>query len=259
MLFKRVRFKFSLKQHAFMALLGSMIFCLNFVFFYRAAPFISSGLLSIIFSSSVIMIMINSKLFFKKDISLRMLLGALTGIMGLCLIFLPELKYFSLKNEACVGLLFGLLGSYCFAMGNQVSFYCGKLDIPLVASTFWGMVYGALLSLSICLIKGVPFVINPEFKYIFSVFYLAVPGSVVGFLTYLSLVRKIGPERAVYATLFFPIVALIISTIFESFHWVIEDYIGCAMVLLGNFLVMVKPERLKSMTPKRFRRSRAVS
>lgn len=241
MLLKRVPFRYNLQQHFVLLMFGTFLFSMNFMFLYRAVPYITSGLVSIIFSTSVVMIMINSKLFFKKTITLRMLIGGLIGVSGLCLIFYPELQSFDLKNQTCLGLLFGLAGTYCFALGNQVSTYCNQLQIPLIASTFWGMCYGVGISTLICLLNGSAFTIDYSAPYLLGLFHLAIPGSVIGFLTYLTLVKRIGPERAVYATLFFPIVALVISSIFESFHWIAEDYIGSAMVLIGNFLVLMNP------------------
>tara|TARA_R110002110_G_scaffold400317_2_gene616663 strand:- start:20129 stop:21052 length:924 start_codon:yes stop_codon:yes gene_type:complete len=242
---KKIPFKYTLKQHANMMLLGMLLFSTNFIFIYHAAPYLPSGLLSIIFSSSVVMIMLNSFLFFNKPITSRMFFGALLGIMGLCCVFLPELKKFDLDNNACFGLCLALIGTYSFSLANQVSSRCHTLKIPLLASAFYGMLYGACFLALICLVKGIPFAYDSSLAYNLSLLYLAIPGSVVGFIAYLTLIQRLGAERAVYATLFFPIVALLVSTVFESFVWVLEDYIGIVMVLMGNALVMTQKGHFK--------------
>lgn len=244
---KKIPLKYTLKQHFNMLLLGMLLFSTNFVFIYHAAPYLPSGLLSIIFSSSVMMIMLNSVLFFKKKISTRMFLGALVGISGLCCVFLPELRKFDLNNNTCWGLFLCLVGTYSFSLANQVSSRCHTLNIPLLASTFYGMIYGACFLGLICLVKGIPFTYDTSLSYNLGLLYLAIPGSVFGFMAYLTLIQRLGAERAVYATLFFPIVALLISTVFESFVWVIEDYIGITMVLMGNALVMMRKDSLKGL------------
>lgn len=251
---KRIPLKYTLKQHISMILLGMLLFSTNFVFIYHAAPYLPSGLLSIIFSSSVVMIMFNSAIFFKKKITLRMFLGSLLGLGGLCCVFLPELRNFDLDNHACWGLFLGLVGTYSFSLANQVSSRCGALKIPLLASTFYGMLYGSCFLALICLVKDISFTYDFSMSYNLGLLYLAIPGSVIGFVAYLSLVQRLGAERAVYTTLFFPIVALIISAIFESFVWTIEDYIGIAMVLMGNALVMTRKDSFRAllnMLPKR--------
>ena len=46
--------------------------------------------------------------------------------------------------------------------------------------------------------------------------YLALFGSVVAFWAYVTLIGRIGPDRAAYTSLLFPVVALLISTVVEG-------------------------------------------
>lgn len=241
-LVKGEKLRFTFKQHATMALLGSLLFCTNFIFFYRASAYITSGLMAIVFSTSVIMIMINNLLFLKRPITVNMIMGSIFGLIGLSCIFWPELEEFSFTDKTCYGLLLALIGSYSFSWGNQVSSYCTRLSIPLLSSTFYGMVYGVILLNIFCLFMKIPYQYDTSINYLASLLYLAVPGSVLGFLTYLGLVQRLGPEKAVYATLFFPIVALLVSTYFESFEWIYTDFIGLVMIIIGNAIVLTKPE-----------------
>ncbi len=243
MLLKGDRFRFSLKQHGMMALLGALFFSINFFFFYNAAHYLPSGLMSIILPVSVIMIMINNVVFFRKPVKLSMLAGALVGLFGLSCIFWPELESFSFTDSTFVGLVLALMGAYCFAWASQVSAICSKMSIPLISSTFYGMVYGLVLLNVFCLFRHISFAFDSSLSYVISLLYLAIPGSVIGFLTYLGLVKRVGPEKAIYATLFFPIVALIVSTFFESFTWAYTDFIGVFLVIAGNVLVLARPAK----------------
>jgi drug/metabolite transporter (DMT)-like permease len=87
---------------------------------------------------------------------------------------------------------------------------------------------------------GSPLIIETTFSYLGSLFYLALFGSVIAFGCYLSLVGRIGPGRAAYATLLFPLVALLLSTIWEDYRWTTPAVVGMAMILGGNYLAMVK-------------------
>ena len=75
-----------------------------------------------------------------------------------------------------------------------------------------------------------------------AVFVDAVPysltGSVIGFWTFLTLVANIGPDRAAYTSLLFPVVALLISTVAEGYQWTLIGAAGLLLVMLGNWLVM---------------------
>ena len=71
-----------------------------------------------------------------------------------------------------------------------------------------------------------------------SLAYLTVFGSVLAFGAYLTLLGRIGAHRAGYATVMFPVVALVLSMLFEGLA--LQAYIltGFALVLLGNLLVL---------------------
>jgi len=84
-----------------------------------------------------------------------------------------------------------------------------------------------------------PFALEPSTRYVGALLYLAIPGSVIGFTAYLLLVGRIGPDRAAYSTVLFPIVALTISTIYEGYHWTPTALAGLALVLAGNLLAFL--------------------
>jgi drug/metabolite transporter (DMT)-like permease len=102
------------------------------------------------------------------------------------------------------------------------------------------MAYGTLLMLMVALVTGKEFELVLSTPYVTALVYLAVFGSIVAFGCYLSLVGRIGADRAAYATLLFPIVALLFSTIWENYHWTSEAVTGVALILLGNLLMVKK-------------------
>jgi drug/metabolite transporter (DMT)-like permease len=100
------------------------------------------------------------------------------------------------------------------------------------------MIGAAILTLG-SLALGMPFTWEPGARYTASLLYLAIPGSVIAFTAYLMLVGRIGPDRAAYSTVLFPIVALSASTIFEGYHWTALALCGLALVLAGNLLAFM--------------------
>jgi len=82
--------------------------------------------------------------------------------------------------------------------------------------------------------------------------YLAAIGSVVGFTTYLMLVSRIGSQKAAYATVLFPVVALTLSTLFEGYHWTLLSLLGLSLPLAGNAVMFARlPARRKALTGAR--------
>ncbi len=81
--------------------------------------------------------------------------------------------------------------------------------------------------------------------------YLAVFGSAVAFGCYLSLMKNIGADKAAYATVLFPLVALSISTVFEGYEWSFISVCGVLLTLIGNVIVMFNKERMKDWRKNR--------
>jgi hypothetical protein len=57
----------------------------------------------------------------------------------------------------------------------------------------------------------------------------------------LSLVARIGSSRAAYATVLFPIVALVLSTVSEGYRWSVPGILGLALCLMGNVVIFSPP------------------
>jgi drug/metabolite transporter (DMT)-like permease len=208
-----------------------------------AAGFLPSGVLSVIFATAAIMGAFNQRLFFGKALSGRILLGAVLGVVGLLLLTWGSIV---VADTTKVGILLVLpfLGTYLFSLGNLVSARLSQDDdLPNVVA--YGMVYGTVICFAICLALGLPFPIPNDLVYLGSLAYLAVFATVLGFIAYLSLVNREGVARASYATVLFPIVAMLVSTWFEGFQWTLLAILGVALALGGTVLVFSKPKTAK--------------
>jgi drug/metabolite transporter (DMT)-like permease len=91
------------------------------------------------------------------------------------------------------------------------------------------------------LLRGNAFIIEPTVKYVGSLLYLSIGASVLAFMSYLTLLRRLGAARAGYATVLFPIVALTVSTVIEGYLWTWLAAIGVVLALVGNVLVLRRP------------------
>ncbi|MEL0234435.1 MAG: EamA family transporter, partial [Alphaproteobacteria bacterium] len=161
--------------------------------------------------------------------------AAVTGLAGVGLIFLPELQ---LSPTVGLALLLGGLGTLSFCIGNLMSAASQKRNVHVLASTSWGMVYGTAFMVIVSLIRGHEFTIDPSVTYIGSLIWLVSISSVLAFASYLTLIGRIGPGRAGYATVIFPVIALLISTIFEGYVWAPLSFVGLALVMAGNVMMI---------------------
>ena len=229
---------FDLKSHLWFMLLGLFLFCLNYVFAYSAQVHITSALAAIIFSMMVWINIILSRIVFGTRIGRSILFGAFLGILGVFILFYPQVGEVSLSDAVLWGLLLALLGAFSASCGNIVSQAAQQRALPVMQANAWGMLYGAILTTVIALAQGHPFTFDATFTYIASLGYLAIFGSVVAFGAYLTLLGRIGAHRAGYATVMFPVVALVLSILFEGLALSVSIMLGTALVLLGNLLVL---------------------
>ncbi|MDP3480230.1 MAG: EamA family transporter [Desulfoprunum sp.] len=243
----RLPMRFSLSEHIFMALQGVFLFSLNYLLFYLAELQLTSGLAAVIFSTILLMNMVNGAIFLRSPLDKKVFAGAFLGLFGILLVFRPEITSFSLDHEGLRGTLLCLLATFSASLGNILSARNQKNRLPIIQTNAFGMGYGALLMLAVAWLTGKPFTIETTSLYIGSLFYLSFFGSIVAFGCYLSLIGNIGADRAAYATLLFPLVALAISTVWEGYHWTGSAVAGIVLILSGNFLMLQRGKRVRPL------------
>lgn len=232
--------RFSLARHVAFAAMGVCIFSTNFLLFYYGSAYLVSGLLSVVFSLASLLNMLLAAVLFGERPSRKVLFAAALGFAGIGLLFWPEIAARGLGDGVLVGLALCISGTLCFCIGSQISsrMQANRRKVPLVSTNAWGMIYGALWCLILASAQGKPFNFDPRPEYAFSLVFLAVISTVIAFAAYLTLVGRIGTGRAGYATVVFPVFALLISTALEGYSWTVWAFAGLAMVGIGNVLVM---------------------
>lgn len=222
---------------------GLCLFCVNFMCFYTASQWIPSGLIAVVFSTSTLWNALNARIFFRQKVARNVLAGGALGLIGLACLFWPELSGRTASHETLLGLGLALLGTLCFSAGNLLSSLQQKAGLRPLTTNAWGMLYGAAMLSVYCLLSGTPFSFEWNTRYVGSLVYLVIAGSVIGFTAYLTLVGRMGPERAAYCTVLFPVVALNISAFVEGYQWTLPALAGLVLVMLGNVLVFRKPKQ----------------
>uniref|UniRef100_UPI00241FDA70 DMT family transporter n=1 Tax=Acinetobacter venetianus TaxID=52133 RepID=UPI00241FDA70 len=204
--------KLTAKDHLFCMLQASCIFGFNFVCFYYAVQYISSGLEAVIFSMAVIFNTINAKLFFSQQISTRFYPAALLGLFGIVALFWHDVVGTTLNSHTLMGIGLCIVGTYGFSLGNMISTRHQKHGLDIFTTNAFAMFYGSVLMAFISLLKQDDFFPSMPVSSVSALLYLAIFGSVIGFTAYFYLVGRIGAGKAAYSTLLFPLVALLIST-----------------------------------------------
>ncbi len=240
--------KYRASEHVFIALQGLFLFSANYLVFYWATDILTSGVVALLFSTVVLMNIVNGTLFLKSPVSPRVVLGAFVGIGGVAAVFWSEVSSVGDNEDAWYGLWLCLGATYLASNGNILSARNQRNLIPVVQTNALGMAYGSLFMFVFALFSGATFNYDTTIEYTVSLIYLSVFGSILAFGCYLTLVGRIGADKAAYAAVLFPVVALALSTLFEDYQWTVHALVGFLLVLLGNFLVLSKSRKAAAAT-----------
>ncbi|CNI25425.1 putative inner membrane protein [Yersinia frederiksenii] len=236
----------AMRDHLFCVAQGFCVFAFNFYCFYHAAAYISSGLESVIFSMAVLFNAINGMIFFRQHLSPNLLPASILGMIGIVALFWQDLTAAQIAPELLKGIGLSLLGTYGFSLGNMISSRHQRRGLDILSTNAYAMTYGAILMGVFSLTQHQPFTIELTSRYLGSLLYLAIFGSVIAFAAYFSLIGRIGASGAAYSTLLFPLVALSISTLYEDYHWHLNAIIGLLLILLGNLVMFSRPGMVQS-------------
>ena len=224
----------TLKQHGWLFLQGLTLYSVNFLLIYRAAESMTSGLLAVVFSLAALFNALNGWLWLRLKPTARLYPAVALGITGVALLFWHDLQ---LGNATGASILFAAAGTFWFSMGNLVSIKVRLAQIPLLVANAWAMVYGAVILGVWCLLQGVEWVVPTSATFWGATVFLAVPGSIIAFYCYITVIQTLGADRAGYATVLFPVVALSVSTWLEGLEWTTTAVLGALLAILGNYVL----------------------
>ena len=235
---RRLPLRYSLRDHLWLAAFGIAMFGVSYIFVYYAEEYVVSGLVAVGYSASPLLGMLGLRLFYGTPMTRRMVIGSILGITGITLVFWPEFARLEADRNVALGALYTGLAVVISFAGSMMAHRNNDAGIPIWQAMAWGMLYGALYSLASTLVMGKPLGFESTVPYVVSLLYLTVAGSILAFAAYLTLLARIGAARAGYTGVMVPIVALVISALFEGFHWHPLTWIGIGISVAGNVLVL---------------------
>jgi drug/metabolite transporter (DMT)-like permease len=229
---------FTSRQHVALVLLGIAMYGVSYVAVYHAELYLASGLVAIGYSASPLLSTLGARLFLRQPVNPRSALGSVMGLLGITLVYWPEFGKLADGAKVATGVGFTALAVIISVSGGllaQRNHQKGLHGWPTMA---WSMAYGGLAALVIALALGRRWSIELSAPYLLSLLYLSLLGTVITFAGWLTLVGRIGVARASYVGVMAPIVALLVSTLFEGFSWQLLTLLGVAISVTGNVLVL---------------------
>jgi len=229
---------FARREHPWLVAMGATFFGFNYIGIYWAERYVASGLVAVVFSTIVFMSPIGMRVFFGEALKLRMLVAAAMGVTGVTLLFLPELSAAREGGSAALGVGIALVATVLATLGNLVAVRNHRAGLQTLPVTAWGMLYGALIAFAVATITGVPWTFEPAAGYVLSLAYLALFGSVFAFGAYLTLLARVGAGPSSFVAIATPVIALLLSTLFEGYRWTPVGAVGLVLAVFGNWLAL---------------------
>ena len=229
--------------HAFAVLFGFAQFVLNFNFVYRAEAFITSGLVAVLFALLLVPNALLGRAVLKQPLSGQFLAGSGVAVVGVGMLIAQELRADDGSTTATLlGVTLTLLGVFSASVANIMQGTARGKALPMASTLAWGMLWGTAINVVVALATVGPPQVELTTTYIGGVVYLGVFASAVAFTCYFNVIRAVGPARAAYSGVLTPIIAMIISTIFEDYRW---SWLaaGGGIVALAGLLIALSARR----------------
>jgi drug/metabolite transporter (DMT)-like permease len=230
--------RFAAADHAILAVQGTLMFGLNYVCVYWAEQHIVSGLVAVAFSTITFMSVFAQRVMYGTPVTARALTGATLGVVGVTLLFVPELVAAHGDRATGLGIFWAILGTVFAALGNMAAARLQQRGRAIVSTTAWGMLYGTIAAAIVVVATGAHWGFDLRPPYVASLAYLALLGSVAAFVSYLALMRTIGMANASYVGVSTPVLALLLSALMEGYVFSAFSVAGIALAIAGNVIVL---------------------
>lgn len=220
-------------------ILGLFQFTLNFVFVYNAERFITSGLVAVMFALLVVPNALLGRAFLGQPIRREFVIGSIIAASGVALLFWQEWQVSPASLEdVLLGVALTAGGIMSASSANIAQALEGARRQPFLSLLAWAMVWGVVINTLAAFITAGPPSFDPRPSYALGILYLGLLGSCVTFPLYYGLVRKVGAGQAAYSSVIVPIVAMVLSTVFEGFRWGLVPAAGAALTLVGMVIAL---------------------
>lgn len=219
-------------------LVGVSQFWLNYAFVYHSERYLASGIVAVLYALLIVPNAVLSALLLKAPVSRRFVAGSVVAIAGISLLLLHEARLAPPGGQVPLGILLSLAGLMSASVANVAQATAPARASGPVPFMAWSMIWGTLIDAVMALVfDGAP-QIELSLRYLGGVAYLALLGSVVTFPLYFRLIRDMGAGGAAYTGVATPVVAMLLSTLFEGYRWSLLATTGAVLALAGLLIAI---------------------
>ena len=236
------RLRCTLTSHAALAFQGCCLYGLSYVCVYRAEGRIASGLVAVAYSASPLLTGLGASLLFGVAMGRRFIVGGVLGLIGVALIFWPELARPDGADRGALGAGLAAASVLLSAIGSVAASRNRRHGVALLPAMGFGMLYGAAAALCVGIAAGARPVLPTDPAWWLSLAWLAIAGSVLTFACFMTLQDRLGPGPAGTVGVMTPLLALVVSMLFEDYRPGLTTVFGAVLAIAGNAL-MLRPSQ----------------
>lgn len=238
-LFRGVPLRLPPRGMLFAAMLGLAQFVLNFNFVYRAEHYLTSGVVAIVYALLLIPNSIMAWIIFRQPVSRAFIAGSVVAVAGIAMLLLREYRTASVAPDAVLlGVALSVAGLLSASAANVMQGMDMARRLPMITVLTWAMLLGSAMdALYAWATVGAP-VMDWRPGYLLGVAWLGIAGSVVTFPLYFRLIQRIGAGRAAYTSVLIPVIAMLISTLWEGYRWTPLAAGGAALAIVGMAIAL---------------------
>jgi len=219
-LVRREAFPRDARGLAIVAAVGLGQFCVNFNFVYRAEAHITSGLVAVVFALLLLPNALLSRIVLGQRMSKQLLLGSGIAMAGVALLIVREARIDPAgPHETVVGVALTLCGILGSSLANVTQATRTARAYPMFATVGMAMLLGTAVDAALAWHFAGPPMIEHRLGYLIGILYLSVFASAIAFPLYYRIIRVIGPAKAAYNSVIVPVIAMLLSTLFEGYRW----------------------------------------
>lgn len=231
-------------QHLMAAAQGLLAFGMSYAFVYAAESRITSAIVAVAFASMALLNLVMFRLIEGQKASRSVWMGAGLGTIGVAVMSGGELLGADVSPVMALGVILSLVAAVASTGGNYFAWRGQQAGSNVLPGTAWAMAYGTAGLVIYGLVTGVHWSIALTPAYIGSLLYLSIIGSVVAFALYLNLGRSHGYTLASYIGALTPVIATLVSVLFEGARFQWTALAGLVLVILGQVLVIRSPKKV---------------
>jgi len=236
---KGERFALDARGWAFAGAVGLFQFCLNFNFVYRAEHFITSGLVAVVFALLLVPNALLARVLLGQRMGRQLIVGSGVAMAGIALLFLHEARVGPAGTAATLaGIGFTAVAILAASMANVLQATPTAKRYPMLATLAVAMLIGAALDAAVAWALTGPPGVETRIGYWAGILYLGIAGSALAFPLYYRVLRVIGPAKAAYSSVIVPVIAMLLSTLFEGYRWSPLAAAGAALAGIGLVIAL---------------------